>query len=788
MWGKIVSSVSNALDFNQATLSGCIDIICVRSTQDNKLRSTPFHVRFGKAKLLRSREKTVTVTVNGQLTSLRMKLGAAGEAYFVHEDESDADDEDEAASPIVSPRSNASGDGDKSGAQSDAAGASPAHAKLGASTDERDGVVTNETSTEIFCRDAAPPQPLGAGPPGGAASPASGEPEPKAPSGDAARAGEEFATGESQLPVPRYSSGDPEQDRARLLLGDGVGGVGAGAGVSPETQKTRDFPEDEQFGAGPATNSAAAADTAAGAASGVSFSLCGHMLTGRITEEQHDNDVFNANVVSWEAFDHNPALWYHPSLVARFDDKPPYYPGKVALPLLACWLVFNRPLSLESLSQLMNAEISANFPQSNFSSALSSASRWIFGGGRSSSAAKPALLGPAPAPKKSDGAPGAEAGKRGEDVPLGRGKSVVVGSRDPIAQATVAAATAVAIAEEEAGVSPPDDEGDWRREGRSTLANSASFHSELGSTGPSLVSCAACTPRRLRRSLRPTPDQLDSLNLKPGANSICFTVSSSLQGTKSVMGTIYLWPQYPKIVISDVDGTITRSDVLGQLMPIVGRDWSHDGVAELFTKIKKAGYLILYLTARAIGQADATRDYLFGLTQQQTNKLPDGPLILSPDRLFPSFKREVIERKPYIFKIAALRDIRSLFPPEYNPFYAGFGNRDSDHRAYVHVGVAEAKVFIIDPSGAIHHINNSTYARTYETMSEIADFMFPPLPRPDGRLPSEARVEEEEAEEEQVRERKRLVFTLHIDDEQIHPVGLCNMICANAARALPILD
>lgn len=57
-------------------------------------------------------------------------------------------------------------------------------------------------------------------------------------------------------------------------------------------------------------------------------------------------------------------------------------------------------------------------------------------------------------------------------------------------------------------------------------------------------------------------------------------------------------------------------------MPIVGRDWSHDGVAELFTKIKKAGYLILYLTARAIGQADATRDYLFGLTQQQTNKLP----------------------------------------------------------------------------------------------------------------------------------------------------------------------
>lgn len=50
---------------------------------------------------------------------------------------------------------------------------------------------------------------------------------------------------------------------------------------------------------------------------------------------------------------------------------------------------------------------------------------------------------------------------------------------------------------------------------------------------------------------------------------------------------------------------------------------------------------------------------------------------MSPDRLFPSFRREVIDRKPYIFKIAALRDIRSLFPQDRNPFYAGFGNRES---------------------------------------------------------------------------------------------------------------
>ena len=50
----------------------------------------------------------------------------------------------------------------------------------------------------------------------------------------------------------------------------------------------------------------------------------------------------------------------------------------------------------------------------------------------------------------------------------------------------------------------------------------------------------------------------ESLDLNPGASSVTFTVSSSLQGEKSVCGTIYLWPTDIKIVVSDVDGTITR--------------------------------------------------------------------------------------------------------------------------------------------------------------------------------------------------------------------------------------
>lgn len=45
---------------NQATLSGCIDVIVVRQP-DGTFQCSPFHVRFGKLGVLRSREKVVRI-------------------------------------------------------------------------------------------------------------------------------------------------------------------------------------------------------------------------------------------------------------------------------------------------------------------------------------------------------------------------------------------------------------------------------------------------------------------------------------------------------------------------------------------------------------------------------------------------------------------------------------------------------------------------------------------------------------------------------------------------------
>jgi phosphatidate phosphatase LPIN len=134
---------------------------------------------------------------------------------------------------------------------------------------------------------------------------------------------------------------------------------------------------------------------------------------------------------------------------------------------------------------------------------------------------------------------------------------------------------------------------------------------------------------------------------------------------------------------------------------MIGRDWTHLGVAKLYTDITRNGYKIMYLTSRAIGQADATRDYLKGI-KQNDYQLPEGPVIMSPDRLMASLHREVIMRKPEVFKMACLRDIQRLFgEASRNPFYAGFGNRITDALSYRSVNVPSSRIFTIDSSGEV---------------------------------------------------------------------------------------
>lgn len=203
--------------------------------------------------------------------------------------------------------------------------------------------------------------------------------------------------------------------------------------------------------------------------------------------------------------------------------------------------------------------------------------------------------------------------------------------------------------------------------------------------------------KRYAKTLRLTSEQLRTLGLNKGANTVSFSVTSSYQGTATCVAKIFLWDHDSQVVISDIDGTITKSDALGHIFAMAGCDWTHLGVAKLFTDIRSNGYHILYLTSRAIGQADYTRKYLQKV-EQNSYQLLDGPVIMGPE--FSAFHHEVIIRKPEVFKMACLRDVKKLFGDR-NPFYAGFGNRITDALSYRSVNVPPSRIFTIDSYGEV---------------------------------------------------------------------------------------
>ena len=80
--------------------------------------------------------------------------------------------------------------------------------------------------------------------------------------------------------------------------------------------------------------------------------------------------------------------------------------------------------------------------------------------------------------------------------------------------------------------------------------------------------------KKFRKSLRLTSEQIEELNLEPGMNEVQFSVTTAFQGTSVAKCHIFLWRNTDKLVISDIDGTITKSDVLGHILPAIGNQTS----------------------------------------------------------------------------------------------------------------------------------------------------------------------------------------------------------------------
>ncbi|XP_006763818.1 PREDICTED: phosphatidate phosphatase LPIN3 [Myotis davidii] len=245
---------------------------------------------------------------------------------------------------------------------------------------------------------------------------------------------------------------------------------------------------------------------------------------------------------------------------------------------------------------------------------------------------------------------------------------------------------------------------------------------------PSLPTLPPAYSPAYKKSLRLSSDQIRQLNLQEGANDVVFSVTTQYQGTCRCRATIYLWKWDDKVVISDIDGTITKSDALGHILPQLGKDWTHQGITSLYHKIHLNGYKFLYCSARAIGMADLTKGYLQWVSERGCG-LPKGPILLSPSSLFSALHREVIEKKPEVFKIACLSDIQQLFLPHGQPFYAAFGNRPNDVTAYRQVGLPESRIFTVNPRGELIQEPMKNHKSTYKRLSEVVELLFPPLDR-----------------------------------------------------------
>lgn len=470
----------------------------------------------------------------------------------------------------------------------------------------------------------------------------------------------------------------------------------------------------------------------------VSLSLCGGLKDGCGSISM---DKFHHHLVTFEDFCKDPGIVDNPNLVVRLHGR--LLNWKVASVVMMAAAAYHCPLPVD----LVDALIKQHMPPKMEERRKGLFSSWWH---RSTKADAPPKQEPPPVPQPSatDGTAASGGGAQLLPAPSAAAAAAV----DSRSQASLSgAATSAAAAPGSVNSSPkktapavdasvPIDVGIACKDGimlsggedrmpATGDGKTAADDSErtMSGSGGTVAGPAEQLAYVKQRWKTPTSEQLVQLKLQPGRNDIEFSVTTALQGTTRCTSSIYLWKWTDQIVVSDIDGTITRSDVLGQLLPMVGKDWSQVDVAKLYTKMAENGYKFVYLSARAIGQSQMTRDFLSSVRQQQAT-LPPGPLFLSPTSLYTAFHKEVIERKPEEFKISCLRNLKALFPKTMLcPLYAGFGNKINDVWAYRAVDIPASRVFTINTRGELRSELSQTFMSSYSKLSDLVDHFFPPV-------------------------------------------------------------
>jgi len=184
------------------------------------------------------------------------------------------------------------------------------------------------------------------------------------------------------------------------------------------------------------------------------------------------------------------------------------------------------------------------------------------------------------------------------------------------------------------------------------------------------------------------------------------TAEGAIMGTASAY--LFLWKSHYRIVIVDIDGTITKSSARGVWHTVINENFEyvHLGICQFFQQVATENTRVLYLTARNIDMAQATRRLLAGL-QQHTFKLPPGPMMGHTGSVYTVLLSELVTQDIYQYKADSLiRQVVLVFGGAGRSatglLFCAFGNSPTDSMAYEMAGVPLNHIYNISKSSKIH--------------------------------------------------------------------------------------
>ncbi len=174
------------------------------------------------------------------------------------------------------------------------------------------------------------------------------------------------------------------------------------------------------------------------------------------------------------------------------------------------------------------------------------------------------------------------------------------------------------------------------------------------------------------------------------------------------------------LVVMDVDGTVTRSDVRGYVESVyLGMyGFTHSNLSSFLHFLEvNLGLHVIFLTSRPLCHLKDTKRLLHNLWNSAEDPMllnRGGPVFANKESLLRAAYRELVSRRTVPFKLGVLLDIVQVFATGNdhkdncrNPLFAALGNKVADARAYIHAGISPSHILLINPSSKLRVFEES---------------------------------------------------------------------------------